>query len=183
MLECHLSKTCVFAISLALAFCGRAEQGKLPADMKSIPPERIEAALPDEHPAAYYIYAKRLFEEGKKDDAVFWFYVGQLRYRIHLKANPKLDPSGDPAVFSSFSATLGKALNEYAGGSVKGWVAAIDRALKWDAENSNGFTSKKKFAKIYEENRAGLKELRDQVQKQADSIRAQRKQAGLENRD
>lgn len=179
------TRTRAFAIVVlfALAVCCRAGQGKLPADMKNIPPEKIEAALPNEHPAAYYIYAKRLFEEGKKDDAVFWFYVGQLRYRIHLKANPKLDPSGDPAVFSSLSATLGKALNEYAGGSVKGWVAAMDRALKWDAENPNGFTSKEKFAKIYEENRAGLKELRDQVQKQAATIREQRKQAGLENRD
>jgi hypothetical protein len=61
-------------------------------------------------------------------------------------------------------------------------VKAINRALKWDDESPNGFTSKKKFATIYEENHAGLKKMRDQVESQADSIREQRKKAGLENR-
>jgi len=151
--------------------------------IKTLPAAEIEKALPNEHPASYYLYAGRLFSEGKKDEAVFWFYVGQLRYRFYLKANPKLDPSGDPAVFSSLSATEGKTINEYAGGSVKGWVKAIDRALKWDDETPNGFTSKKTFAEIYAQNHAGLKQMRDQLEAQADSIRAQRKKNGLENRD
>ncbi len=98
------------------------------------------------------------------------------------KPNPNMDPSGDPALFSSLSATVGKTINEYAGGDVKDWVKAIDRALKWDADMPNGFTSKKKFATIYEENRAGLTKMRDQVESQADSIREQRKKAGLKNR-
>jgi len=34
----------------------------------------------------------------------------------------------------SLSATVGKTINEYAGGNVKDWVKAIDRALKWDAD-------------------------------------------------
>ncbi len=177
-----LAKAIAIAAFIAFPHCG-ASGGSLPANMKDIPPDQIEAALPDEHPAAFYVYAKRLFEEGRKDDAVFWFYVGQLRYRFYLRANPKLDPSGDPAVFSSLSATIGKGINEYAGGSVKGWMAAIDRALKWDAEHANGFTSKEKFAKIYEENREGLKQMREQLGTQRDFIREQRKKAGLENRD
>lgn len=151
-------------------------------DLKKLPPATIEAALPNEHPSAYYASGARLFREGKKDDSVFWFYVGQLRYRFHLKANPNIDPSGDPALFSSLSATVGRTINEYAGGNVKDWVKTIDRALKWDADTPNGFTSKKKFASIYEENRAGLKKMREQVENQAESIREQRKKAGLENR-
>jgi hypothetical protein len=153
-----------------------------PDDLKKLPPAKIEAALPNEHPSAYYGYAARLFREGKKDEAVFWFYVGQLRYRFHLKTKPNVDPSGDPALFSSLSATVGKTINEYAGGDVEDWVKAIDRALKWDADTPNGFTSKKKFATIYKENRAGLTKMRDQGESQADSIRQQRKKAGLENR-
>ena len=71
-----------------------------PEDLKKLPPATIEAALPNEHPSVYYGYAARLFREEKKDEAVFWFYVGQLRYRFHLKANPNMDPSGDPALFA-----------------------------------------------------------------------------------
>ena len=167
-----------------LAGCGKPDRGgALLGDLKNLPPAKIEAALPNQHPSVYYGYADRLFRQGKKDDAVVWFYVGQLRYRYYLKANPHLDPSGDPDVFNVLNATIGRTINGYAGGSVKGWVAAIDRALKWDAEATNGFTSKEKFAAVYEETRAGLKKLRDQLESQADSIRDQRKKAGLENRD
>lgn len=172
-------------ILIAIAFlnlCGAASAALSTSDIQKLPHAKIEAALANEHPSAYYSYASRLFHEGKKDDAVFWFYVGQLRYRFHLKANPKLDPSGDPALFSSLSATVGEVINLYAGGDVKEWVKGIDRALKWDADTANGFTSKKKSAAIYEENRAGLKKMRDQLENQADSIREQRKKAGLENR-
>jgi len=169
------------AIAL-LSMCAAARAALSTADIQKLPHAKIEAALPSEHPSAYYGYAARLFHEGRKDDAVFWFYVGQLRYRFHLRANPNLDPSGDPALFSSLSATVGETINVYAGGDVKEWVKAIDRALKWDADTANGFTSKKKFAAVYEENRAGLKKMRDQVASQADAFREQRQKAGLENR-
>lgn len=165
-----------------LSTCAAAHAALSPDDIQKLPQPKIEAALPSEHPSAYYGYAARLFREGKKDEAVFWFYVGQLRYRFHLKANPALEPSGDPALFASLGATVGQTINEYAGGDVKEWVKAIDRALKWDEENANDFTSKKKFSGFYEENRAGLKRMRDQVGSQEDAIREQRNKAGLPNR-
>jgi hypothetical protein len=153
-----------------------------PEQINRLPAREIEQALPAEHPAPYYLYAGRLFGEGRKDDAVFWFYVGQLRYRFHLMANPGLSPSGDPALFASLGATVGQTINEYAGGNVNDWVKAMDRALKWDADHPNGFTSKKKFGAIHDEIRAGLKKMRNQVKSQADMIREQRKKRGLENR-
>jgi hypothetical protein len=169
---------------LLLVGCSRPQRGdSLLDDLQKLPPAKIETALPNHHPSAYYGYAIRLFDQGKKDDAVFWYYVGQLRYRFHLKANPNLEPSGDPAAFSALSATIGPIINPYAGGSVREWGKAIDRALQWDAAVTNGFTSKEKFAAIYEENRAGLKKMREQLDSQANAIRAQRKKAGLEVRD
>src|SRR2546430_14660952 len=109
-----------------------------PEDLKKLPPATIEAALPNEHLLAYYGYAARLFREGKKDEAVFWFYVGQLRYRFHLKANPHMDPSGDPALFSSLSATVGKTINEYAGGHRQAWGEGRDRRLTRGAPRDRG---------------------------------------------
>jgi len=172
------------AASAFFSIRGVAQNLFSPEDiLKKLPYAKIEAALPNASPETYYLYAARLFKDGKKDDAVFWFYVGQLRYRFFLKANPNLDPSGAPALFASLSATIGQTINEYAAGNVKEMVAAMDKALKWDADNVNGFTSKEKFAAIYEQNRAGLKKLRDQAASQAEKIREQRKKNGLENRD
>ncbi|HEY8248351.1 MAG TPA: hypothetical protein VIG38_13845 [Hyphomicrobium sp.] len=59
--------------------------------------------LAGEHPAEYYKRASELFKEGKKDDAVFIFYLGQLRFRTHLLAKPGGDPTGDPTIFASLS--------------------------------------------------------------------------------
>jgi hypothetical protein len=64
--------------------------------------DRIEGA----HPATYYVFASKLFQDGRKDEAVFWFYLGQLRYRIHLGARKGHDPSGDAALFGSLSEAI-----------------------------------------------------------------------------
>jgi len=46
-----------------------ADDGALNLRTANRPPATIEAALPNEHPSAYYGYAARLFREGKKDEA------------------------------------------------------------------------------------------------------------------
>ena len=59
-------------------------------DVIDKPRQDVEQALPASHPSNYYAYATRLFHDGSKDDAVFWFYVGQIRYRFYLSAHPNL---------------------------------------------------------------------------------------------
>lgn len=166
---------------LSVSFGALAQPALTPDDIKRLSPARIEAALPNEHPSAYYLFAARLFVEGKKDEAVFWFYVGQLRYRVYLTANPALDPSGDPALFASLNATEGQTINEYAGGDVKMWTSKMTDALRWDAQHPNGFTSKEKFKTEYDSVRVGLERLRDEIASNPDRIREQRRQHGLEN--
>lgn len=167
---------------VALLSPALAHAALTPEEIKSLPSAQIEDKLPGEHPSSYYVYAGRLFSEGKKDEAVLWFYIGQLRYRIHLKANPHLDPSGDPALFSSLNATLGQTINEYAGGDPRMWAKQIASALKWDETHSNGFTSKEKFKGIHAAIRQGLAGLGKQIENGADKIREERKKRGLPNR-
>lgn len=148
----------------------------------SLPAAEVEAGLPGAHPAAFYAYAKRLFADGRRDEAVTWFYVGQLRFRFHLAASPALPKSGDPALMASLNASVGQALNEWAGGSPQGWADSIDKALAWDAAHPNAVTSQQAHEKAWKDTRSGLAELRDSILANAQSIRAQRAQRGLENR-
>lgn len=134
------------------------------------------------HPAGLYLLAIRLFKEGKKDDAVFWYYVGQLRFRFHLMAHPKLDKSGDPALFSSLQYVVGRPINEYAGGDPDFWVRSIRKARDWDEKNPNGFTSKKKYSTEYAQVRNGMNKLIKYVENNKEMIRKKRKANGLENR-
>jgi len=154
---------------------------KLP-EINTRPAAEIEARLPEEHPSSYYAYAARLLAEGRRDDAVRWFYIGQLRYRIYLQAKPPADPSGDPALFAALNATVGQVVNEYAGGNPVQWAREIRAALQWDEEHPNASAPRAEFSALHREVRAGLAELGQQIAASADEIRATRQSRGLENR-
>jgi hypothetical protein len=140
------------------------------------------AGLTGKHPAEYYLRAGQLLKDGRKDDAVFVFYLGQLRYRAHLLARPELPPDRDPAAFSSLSAVIGRPLNEYAFGDIPRLARTIDAVLAYDAANPDGFTSPARFAQVYAGVRDGLEKLKTQMLRDADSIRAARAKNGLQNR-
>jgi hypothetical protein len=153
-----------------------------PDDFANMSVAQLKQGIENRHPAAYYVLAGKLLAAGPKDEAVFWFYAGQLRYRFHLGANPNLAPSGDPALFASLGEVVGRPLNEYAFGDLKTLRATIDKVLKWDKDTANGFTSKEKNAKAWEETRAGLLKMAAYIDQKADSIRKQRTANGLANR-
>ena len=131
--------------------------------IRTLPHEKVESQLRTQHPAAYIVYSQRIFKNKSKEDGVFWFYVGQLRYRFHLAANPELEPSGEPALFSSLMHSVGQPINKFAGSNPDLWAETIERALAWDAKNENSFTSKKKYMRKYEEVRKGLVELKTHI--------------------
>ncbi len=142
----------------------------------------LRAGITDKHPATYMVLAARLFQQGDKPEAVKWFYVGQIRYRAFLKANPDLDPSGDPALFASLMESVGRPLNEYIGGDVDQWVATIDDAIDWHDSHPDGFLGKDQHRALYASVIAGLKDMRDEIAASKDEIRRQRRENGLENR-
>jgi hypothetical protein len=152
------------------------------ADFNKQTTEELKFGIEQKHPAAYYILASKLFADGKKDEAVFWFYAGQLRYRFHLAANRNLNPSGDPALFSSFSEVIGRPLNEYAFGDIPQLVKTIDEVLKWDETHENHFTSKTAHQKEYKGIRDGLAEMRGYILENQEEIKRQRTANGLGNR-
>jgi len=149
----------------------------------ALPTTEVEANLPDSHPAVLYAYAKRLFaQEQNRNDAVMWFYAGQLRFRFLLAVQPARPPDREAGIMASLNATIGQTLNEWAGGSPQDWAAAIDQALAWDAAHGNAITSQQTHEKAWQDTRSGLAALRDSILANAQDIRKQRAQRGLENR-
>ena len=147
------------------------------SEVNSAPHKKVEAVLAESHPTALYAYAARLFQEGKKDDAVFWFYAGQLRYRYLIAANPEIPEDQDPALMASLNDNLGQAINEWAGAHPVVWVKAMDRALEWDESHDNPITPKKDHEAALQGVRSGLEELRDTVVAHSNEISQERKAA------
>jgi hypothetical protein len=146
--------------------------------------EQLKNGIENQHPAYFYYLAGKLFAAGQKDDAVFWYYAGQLRYRVYLAVNKdKLDPSGDPAVFASLSEEIGRPVNEYAFGDIPQLTKTIDAVIAWDQSHDNALTPRDKYKSQYDQIVSGLTQMRDQVLQQADSIRKTRSSHGLPNRN
>ena len=178
-----MSKIRLLVVLLSLLLTANAAAAPISIEeVRALPEARVKSALPESHPVVLYAYAKRLFLAGKRDEAVMWFYAGQLRFRFELRSNPTVPTDGGLALLAALNETIGQPINEWAGGSPKDWAAAINRALKWDEANPNAVTSKQQHASVLRETRQGLSELRDEIIKSAAQIRARRKQIGLPNR-
>jgi hypothetical protein len=169
-----------FAISLFFACSARPASAD---DLATLSIEQLKNDIEKQHPAGLYILAQKLFASGQKDEAVFWYYAGQLRYRVYLTVNQsKLDPAGDPAVFSALTEEIGRPVNEYAFGDIPRLAKTIDAVIAWDQSHANALTPREKYRTEYDQITTGLTQLRDNMIKNADSIRQQRTAAGLENR-
>lgn len=170
----------LFALALATPLAAQ--------DYATMSTAQLEAAAPRLHPAAIYHLAAKTLSEGKGEEAARWMYAGQLRYRFLLSArSPQavkaIKPGDDEAIlFSALTEQVGRPINEYIGGNVDDWIAAINWALDWDARNANPITSKTQHAATLASIRKGLVDFRDSLDGRRDEIRAGRAKNGLPNR-
>lgn len=145
-------------------------------------PEQLMKGIENQHPVIYYVLASKLYEAGKKDESVFWFYAGQLRFRFLLAAHPELDPTKDKAVFASMTQQVGTTINIWAFGDLPALEKTLADVAAWDEKTPNGFTSKTDYAEAWKQTRDGMQDMIKYVKENGDKIREQRSKAGLENR-
>lgn len=148
-------------------------------ELNQLSPAQVERELPASNPASYLQYAAVLWSKGERDQAVYWFYVGELRYRFCLASMKSGGQPCDAELFGALHQEIGSQINPYAGGDPDKWVAEMGKALDWDASHPNGYTSKSAFATDYDKTRAGLEGLRDYVRSHRAELMAARKQNGI----
>ncbi|WP_127143526.1 hypothetical protein [Pelagibacterium montanilacus] len=150
-------------------------------DYADVPLAKLQETAASEHPSALYVLASRLFDTGARSDAVFWYYAGQLRYRIHLQCNPDLAPDGDPALFGALSEVIGNEINRYAFGDVEALAGTLEAVVEWDEATENPINPREKCPEAHMEVVSGLQDLRGYLLENVDLIRDEREQAGLDN--
>lgn len=79
-------------------------------------------------PLMLMLAATHLARAGKMDDAVFWFYAGQLRARYSLKLK------GENSQLVQIFTMVGTPINMHAQRDIVGMGRTIDRVLAWDAQ-------------------------------------------------
>lgn len=100
-----------------------------------------------------------LFQNGEKDEAVFWFYAAQLRTRYQLAYQ-----NGDRGqLLSVMLMTTGPSINNYAFQDVSNFDRILDRVLEWDKTTANPFREKPRSESIdkqVEQVYVGLRDLK-----------------------
>jgi hypothetical protein len=89
----------------------------------------ITAKPEDFAPPVLYVLSSVLFEQDKKDEAVFWFYAGQLRGRID--ANICADKSARAAV-AEMNERFGTPINQYSFENIPLLTNTVERVLAWE---------------------------------------------------
>jgi hypothetical protein len=102
-------------------------------------------------PLNLFMPAKILFDNGRKDDAVFWFYAAQLRTRYQI-----VFEKGDrPQLLSAMLVTVGTTINNYAFQDAARFTRTLDQVVAWDTRTANPFKERlsdktsKEVEKIY----------------------------------
>jgi len=171
------------AFGVVVAICV-VQMGRAPAQTAA---PNMLSELHWQHPAGYYWAAARLFGEGKKDEAVFAYHLGELRFRAHLMARENLpDQHGilrqDRQLMGIFASIVGGPINEYARGDIPALVRVVEAVLAYGRAYPNTYTSPEEFPLAYSKARDLLVELKTMSDTRADELRVERRKRGLENR-
>ncbi|MFZ5670855.1 MAG: hypothetical protein ACOY4K_15310 [Pseudomonadota bacterium] len=124
--------------------------------------DELLKAVEQEHPVAMFVLARRLLDVGRNDEAVFWFYEGQLRWRAYLFEHPELGGSGgvlsetEGDQFARWFNALREPLNAWAVGDFEGMLATYQAVLDWDSGHPDPLTP---AGEAKDRSREGLKEL------------------------
>jgi hypothetical protein len=151
----------LFAALSYSIFC-QTSAGREPEAAQTI--QELEIGIQNKAPSTYFALATELFRSGQKDDAAFWYYVGQVRYRFLVLAKAKAsEPSDEQAHFWLLSESVGQSIYEKADQRSAALVRALDRALAWDLDQPNGYTSKSAFSAEHARARQEMLALRERI--------------------
>lgn len=91
------------------------------------------------HPVAMMLLAKRLNDAGRNEEALFWFYESQLRWRGRLGSDPFEDDA-----FERLFSDVGPDINHFAQRHIDLWLKVLDDVLAWDAKHPDDFAGAKR---------------------------------------
>ena len=164
-----------------------AYPGLLVDDLQSCDPKvALDAAReivkdPDslKEPLLLFKPAWVLFEQGKKHEAVFWFYAAQLRTRYQL-----VFEKGDHGqLMSIMLMTMGEPINNHALQDIPRFLRTLDRVLEWDRDTPNPYRGRNKSEKeekqielIY----TGLREMKTKLSAERGQLQRQARAASHE---
>ena len=152
--------------------------------------DEIKGCIDEVDAATLYVLAIRLYNLGKKDDAVYWFYNAQFRKRIFLHMAIGLSPSGAPAALDAFQKLSGQWINGYAFGHPDKLIAVLEQIIidvqhmRYIEKAYPDYDFKPESEQVKEVGLQieGLREMIKYIDENRDEIKQKRKENGVEGK-
>ncbi len=160
--------------------------GELPSEdrLKSCDPSVAIAAAEEivsnpanrKEPMQLFSPALAFFQNGRKDEGVFWFYAAQLRVRQQMV----IQNSDRGQILSITLMTMGGPINNYAFQNTSNLNQILDSVLEWDKKTTNPFRDKarsQKLDKQIDQVYVGYSELKSKLVTEKTSLETAARQA------
>jgi hypothetical protein len=163
-------------LALSLGAATLAQAADLPTIDQSAsmgvhePLDRLTNEVEHLHPIAMMFLARRLFDAGRPDEAVFWFYEAQLRWNAHLDQHPD---GRESERYGDLFERIGPDINVAAFHDPDALLATLDAVIDWDLKHPDDYTDS---AKARDGQRAGLKDFEAYIRAHRPEIEARRRE-------
>lgn len=138
-------------------------------------------------PEQMFVASIRLYELGKKDEAVYWFYEAQYLARIFVNATKNAGGLGNKGfelkhAYGSFLQLAGETINGYAGCDPDKWIATLKKVNKNNQKTPNldlifpgvSFVEKETWDGIRKRNSEGMEGLIGSIEQSKPTWKQQR---------
>lgn len=127
-------------------------------------------------PMNLFSAAFAFFQNGRKDEGVFWFYAAQLRTKLQL-----IVENGDRGqIMTIMQMTMGEPINNYALQNTSNLIQILDRMLVWDKKTANPYIDIAKSHKLdnkIDQIYAGFNDLKTRIVKEKTTLESAARQA------
>ncbi|WP_304343117.1 hypothetical protein [Chryseobacterium koreense] len=120
---------------------------------------KVASKLDKKHPSQYYDEMAIFLSAKKYNEAVFLFYLGQMRYKFYNSANPNYQPGNDGALFASLKTVLGEPVNLFARTNSENFSRILSLVKEYYKNNDYKFYSKKNNVEKYNAQIKNIEEL------------------------
>jgi hypothetical protein len=127
-------------------------------------------------PLQLFSPAFTFFQNGKKDEGVFWFYAAQLRVRQQIV----LENGDRGQLLMGMLMSMGPYINNYAFQNISNLNQILDRVLEWDKNTMNPFREQARLQKLdkqIDQIYAGFGDLKKKFATEKTSMEAAARQA------
>lgn len=143
-----LLTTLLIAYNPLLACDSHDKHCKPSIQKKPLTAAEIRQGIDKKHPGTFCELSQAYFTARNNSDALKFFYVCQIRWKVYLLTEADQEAGGENAAFGSMNYMMGRAVTLVGESDIKDWADQVLAAIDWHGSNPSLFQDFSRFKEI-----------------------------------